>query len=126
MSERRVRAEERSPGPSAVTGGRRPAKLPEAERRAVERLFEAVADYTYDWETWMGPDGRPRWINPAVERMTGYTVEEWADLARAVAACSGRKTADLLTERDLEEVADYPPLPWDEAVDGPLPKADGD
>mgnify|MGYP000742292791 CR=1 FL=1 len=54
------------------------------------------------------------------------TVEEWADLARAVAACSGRKTADLLTERDLEEVADYPPLPWDEAVDGPLPKADGD
>ena len=54
------------------------------------------------------------------------TVEEWADLARAVAACSGRKTADLLTERDLEEIADDPPLPWDEAVDGPLPKADGD
>ncbi len=76
MSERRVRAEERSPGPAAVAGGRRPAKLPEAERRAAERLFEAVANYTYDWETWMGPDGRPRWINPAVERMTGYTVEE--------------------------------------------------
>jgi len=54
------------------------------------------------------------------------TVEEWADLARAVAACSGRKTADLLTERDLEEVADDPPLPWDEAVDGPLPKSDAD
>lgn len=46
------------------------------EPRGVERLFEAVANYTYDWESWMSPDGRPLWINPAVERMTGYTVEE--------------------------------------------------
>ena len=52
------------------------------------------------------------------------TVEEWADLARAVAACSGRKTADLLTQRDLEQVAEYPPLPWEKAVDGPLPRGD--
>jgi len=48
------------------------------------------------------------------------TVEEWANLARAVAACTERKTADLLTERDLEQIAEDPPLPWDEAVDGPL------
>ena len=54
------------------------------------------------------------------------TVEEWADLARAVAACTGRKTADLLTERDLEQIAEVPPLPWDEAVDGPLPGGDED
>lgn len=52
------------------------------------------------------------------------TVEEWADLARAVAVCTGRKTADLLTQRDLEQVAEHPPLPWDEAVDGPLPRSD--
>lgn len=26
---------------------------------------------------------------------------------------------DLLTERDLEQVTEHPPLPWDEAVDGP-------
>ena len=49
------------------------------------------------------------------------TVEEWANLARAVAACTGQKTADLLTDRDLEQVTEHPPLPWDEAVDGPLP-----
>jgi len=54
------------------------------------------------------------------------TVEEWADLARAVAACTGGRTADLLTERDLEQIAEEPPLPWDEAVDGPLPESDGD
>lgn len=54
------------------------------------------------------------------------TVEEWASLARAVAACTGRKTADLLTERDLEQVAEDPPLPWDEVIDGPLPSTEGD
>jgi len=48
------------------------------------------------------------------------TVQEWAALARAVATCTGRKTADLLTPRDLEQVAEYR-VAWDEAVDGPLP-----
>ncbi|MGH6939106.1 hybrid sensor histidine kinase/response regulator [Hypericibacter sp.] len=41
-----------------------------------DRLFEAIANYTYDWESWLGHDGQPLWINPAVERMTGYRVAE--------------------------------------------------
>jgi hypothetical protein len=51
------------------------------------------------------------------------TTEEWVALARAVAACTGRLASDLLTTRDLENVAEYG-LPWDEAVDGPLPDED--
>jgi PAS domain S-box-containing protein len=39
-------------------------------------LFAAIANFTYDWETWVGLDGRARWINPAVERISGYTIEE--------------------------------------------------
>lgn len=35
------------------------------------------------------------------------TVEEWAALARAVAACTGGRAADLLTERDRDEAAEY-------------------
>jgi PAS domain S-box-containing protein len=41
-----------------------------------DRWFRAVADYTYDWESWHGPDGRLIWVNSAVERITGYSVEE--------------------------------------------------
>lgn len=48
-----------------------PVPLSEADR-----LFEAIANYTYDWESWLGHDGQPLWINPAVERMTGYRVAE--------------------------------------------------
>lgn len=35
------------------------------------------------------------------------TVDEWASLAKAVAACTGRKTADLLTDRDLEQIVPH-------------------
>ena len=41
-----------------------------------DHLFETIANYTYDWESWLGANGRPLWINPAVERMTGYGQEE--------------------------------------------------
>ena len=43
---------------------------------ANEARFHAIADYTYDWENWVGPDGKLIWINPSVERMTGYMPAE--------------------------------------------------
>ena len=52
------------------------------------------------------------------------TIEEWTDLARAVAVCQDRMTADYLTEHDLEDIAERYALEWDEAVDGPLPTLD--
>jgi len=58
-------------------------KVEVAERRraeealgASERQFRAIANYTYDWEDWTDPDGRLLWVNPAVERFTGYSVDE--------------------------------------------------
>lgn len=41
---------------------------------ADKEWFQAVADYTNDWESWHSPDGKLIWVNPAVERLTGYTV----------------------------------------------------
>lgn len=38
--------------------------------------FRAIANFTYDWETWVGPDNVTRWVNPAVKRITGYSVAE--------------------------------------------------
>lgn len=39
-------------------------------------VFRAIADYTYDWESWNSPDGKLLWINAAVERITGFRPEE--------------------------------------------------
>lgn len=45
------------------------------------RWFRAVADYTIDWESWHGPDGRVLWVNPAVERLTGFSVSKCLAMA---------------------------------------------
>jgi hypothetical protein len=52
------------------------------------------------------------------------TIEEWTDLARAVAACQKRKTAEYLTDHDLANIAERYALEWDEATDGALPTLD--
>jgi PAS domain S-box-containing protein len=41
-----------------------------------DRWFRAVADYTYDWESWHSPEGRLIWVNQAVTRTTGRSVAE--------------------------------------------------
>ncbi|WP_207263205.1 PAS domain-containing sensor histidine kinase [Desulfovibrio sp. Huiquan2017] len=43
------------------------AKLAKSEER-----FRTVADFTYDWVYWRGPDGRFLYMSPACERITGY------------------------------------------------------
>ncbi len=44
--------------------------------RENEERFQAIADYTYDWESWHGISGKLRWVNPAIERLTGYDIAE--------------------------------------------------
>lgn len=41
-----------------------------------DQRFRAVADYTYDWESWLDSTGKLVWVNPAVLRFTGYSAEE--------------------------------------------------
>jgi PAS domain S-box-containing protein len=47
--------------------------------RLSEERFRTLADFTYNWETWRGDDGRYIYISPACERTTGYTVKEFMD-----------------------------------------------
>lgn len=47
----------------------------------MESPFFAIAEFTYDWESWISPEGHLRWVNPAVERITGYSVAECMALA---------------------------------------------
>ena len=52
-------------------------KLLEESLRQSEEKFRTVADFTYDWETWVGPDNKPIYVSPSCRRLTGYTVEEF-------------------------------------------------
>jgi diguanylate cyclase (GGDEF)-like protein/PAS domain S-box-containing protein len=46
------------------------------EAKASAEKFHAIADYTYDCEIWLSPEGRLLWVNSSVFRLTGYLPEE--------------------------------------------------
>ncbi|MBI5382301.1 MAG: PAS domain S-box protein [Opitutae bacterium] len=57
---------------AALEAGRRRT---EQALRESEARYRAIAGYTMDCESWFDPEGRLRWINPSVERITGYSAE---------------------------------------------------
>jgi two-component system, NarL family, sensor histidine kinase UhpB len=44
-----------------------------------EEKYRTVADFTYDWETWVGPDGKFIYVSPSCLKITGYSVDEFMD-----------------------------------------------
>lgn len=52
----------------------------ETSPRVESRLFQAIAESTHDWESWVGPEGQLRWVNQAVERISGYPVAACLDM----------------------------------------------
>jgi PAS domain S-box-containing protein len=51
----------------------------EAEQalRESEQRFRTVADFTYDWESWIAPDGTYLYVSPSCQRITGYGAHEF-------------------------------------------------
>ncbi len=48
-----------------------------AELHNTETKYRTVADFTYDWETWIDDAGQWLYCSPACERVTGYRAEEF-------------------------------------------------
>ena len=44
-----------------------------------EIKFRTVADFTYDWEHWISPDGKLIYVSPSCERITGFKPEEFIE-----------------------------------------------
>jgi len=40
-------------------------------------LYQIVAENTYDWEFWLGPNGRYVYVSPSVRQITGYDPEDF-------------------------------------------------
>lgn len=59
----------------ALAGSAEETRRAAAELRQSEATLRTVADFTYDWEYWKGPDGRFLWIAPACQRISGHPPE---------------------------------------------------
>jgi PAS domain S-box-containing protein len=53
------------------------AQAMEGELRRSEQRFRTVADFAYDWEYWVDPDGFYLYVSPSCERITGYQAQEF-------------------------------------------------
>jgi len=49
----------------------------EEELRKNEEKFRTVADFTYDWEYWVGPNNEILYCSPSCTRISGYLPEEF-------------------------------------------------
>ncbi len=47
------------------------------EIQKTEEKYRTIANYTYDWEEWIGPDGQYIYVSPSCERITGYRADEF-------------------------------------------------
>ncbi|MBX7056420.1 MAG: PAS domain S-box protein [Leptospirales bacterium] len=61
------------------------------ERIAMERQiadselkYRTIANFTYDWEYWLGADGRVVYNSPSCERITGHSPEDFMENPRLV------------------------------------------
>ncbi len=64
----------------------RSRKLEKEIAVALEK-YRTVADFTYDWEFWVGPDGEMIYCSPSCERITGYSRDEFSkdpDLLKSI------------------------------------------
>jgi PAS domain S-box-containing protein len=52
------------------------AQTEESLRRSEER-YRTVAEFTYDWEYWISPDGTFIYVSPSCERITGHPATEF-------------------------------------------------
>jgi len=52
-------------------------KQAEEALKDAELRYRTVADFTYDWEYWINPDGSLNYVSPSCEKITGYSVEQF-------------------------------------------------
>ncbi len=56
---------------------RKKIHLSEIKLEDSEEKFRTMADYSYDWEKWILPDGSYAYISPSCTAITGYTPEDF-------------------------------------------------
>ena len=87
-------------------------KHAEKTLRGSEERFRTVADFTYDWEYWIGPDGDILYTSPSCERITGYSPGEFVDdpgLIEKIVHLDDQSTvvSHIHGEQNLEEVFSF-------------------
>ena len=80
-------------------------KHADERQKKVEERFRTMADFTYDWEYWVGPDKRFIYVSPSVERITGYRADEFMtnpELAQKIIHPADDETVSKHVQNELK------------------------
>ena len=78
-------------------------KRAEEALRASEERFRTVADFTYDWEYWVAPNGDFVYVSPSCEQITGYCPDEFQRDPRIVEMMAHPDDRSLVKRHLTEE-----------------------
>ncbi len=73
-------------------------KQAEEALRESELNYRIVADFTYDWEFWMAPEGRFAYVSPSCQRISGYAPGEFAEAASLLGIVHGEDRGSIQVE----------------------------
>ena len=85
----------------------------EQRLRESEERFRTVADFTYDWEYWIGPDGNHIYVSPSCERITGYGVDEFLNNPALLEAITHPDDRPIISRHFQEELESDEVLHYD-------------
>jgi len=80
-------------------------KQVEKALRESEELFRLVADFTYDCEYWISPDGKYLYVSPACQRITGYSVNEFHKDSKFLSKITHPEERDSVSRHVEENLA---------------------
>ena len=102
-------------------------QVQEAELHKSEQRFRTIADFTYDWQYWILPDGTLEYVSPSCERISGYSAAEFRqnpqllrdiihpedrEMMRRHFEAVHRKTEMLWEELDFRIIARFGETRW--------------
>jgi PAS domain S-box-containing protein len=76
----------------------------EKELLSSQERFRIVADFTHDWEYWVGSDGNYVYVSPSCEKMTGYRPDEFQKDPGLLATITHPDDRELIARHVNEEL----------------------
>jgi len=87
----------------------------EKKLKVSEEHYQTMADYAFDWEYWLAPDGSVIYMSPSCERVTGYSVAEFTSVPDLIEAIIFPDDLDLFEQHSMK-VRDNTDLDFHEAI----------
>lgn len=88
-------------------------KQAEEALRSSEERFRMVADFAYDWEYWVNPDGNYVYVSPSCERITGFGVTDFLEDSSLLETIAHPKDQQMILRHVQEELESREPLHLD-------------